>query len=299
MNELKPKKSTTILFWVLAIIITLSSAIYQRKTGPTYPITGEVNIGNEIISYSLLRSHNTGKDAELVFESVNNEGEILDVSQEFKGKLTYKRYLSHDDWKSTEMVSKKDDNDGKLKIFAYIPHQPAAGKVMYKVELSNIKSRMVDSENYISLTDDPIIIRYKGAVPPYILIPHIFFMFFAMMFSTRTGIEGISRRSFNLSFLTGTTMTLLFLGGLFLGPIVQKYAFDAYWTGFPWGTDLTDNKTIIGFLFWVLAFWKVRKDKINNTNYAWKWVLLAAIILMAVYLIPHSAFGSEIDHTKT
>ncbi len=297
-SEKNIKKSTTILFWVLAVIITLSSAIYQKKTGPTYPIDGEISFNNEQISYTLLRSHNVGKDAEVILESISNNGEAKDVSSSTGAIMEYKRYKSHDEWQTVKLASKKEDKeDGKQKLFGYIPHQPAAGKVMYRIGLYDI-SKDVNHTSATYLTDVPVVIRYKGAVPMFVLIPHIFFMFFAMMFSTRTGIEGISRRSHNLNFLTSTTIILLGLGGLMLGPIVQKYAFDAYWTGWPWGTDLTDNKTIVAFLFWVFAFWKVRVDKLKNTNNAWKWVVVASVALMAVYMIPHSAFGSEIDHTQ-
>ena len=40
------------------------------------------------------------------------------------------------------------------------------------------------------------------------------------------------------------------IGGLVLGPIVQKYAFGAFWTGWPFGADLTDNKTLAMWLAW-------------------------------------------------
>jgi hypothetical protein len=73
---------------------------------------------------------------------------------------------------------------------------------------------------------------------------------------------------------------------------VQKYAFGAYWTGWPVGTDLTDNKTAVAFLLWVLAVYKLWKDREKRG-----WALVAAIVLLLIYLIPHSMMGSEIDHT--
>lgn len=42
-------------FWVLAIIITLFAARYQRTTGPTYPIEGTVAFEGMKISYNLHR----------------------------------------------------------------------------------------------------------------------------------------------------------------------------------------------------------------------------------------------------
>jgi len=80
---------------------------------------------------------------------------------------------------------------------------------------------------------------------------------------------------------------------MFLGPVVQKYAFDAYWTGWPFGHDLTDNKSLLAFIFWAVALgyqiWKREKKG---------WAVVAAVILFLVYIIPHSVLGSEIDYTK-
>ena len=79
---------------------------------------------------------------------------------------------------------------------------------------------------------------------------------------------------------------------MILGPIVQKYAFGVYWAGFPFDYDLTDNKLLIGVLGWIFAVaatW--------NTERKWPTVI-AAIILFAVYSIPHSMQGSEFDYEK-
>jgi hypothetical protein len=95
--------------------------------------------------------------------------------------------------------------------------------------------------------------------------------------------------------LSWTTVALMSVGGMMLGPIVQKQAFGAYWTGFPWGYDLTDNKTLIMWIVWVgaAAVLQWRRD--------WKRagrgvVMVAALVMMVVYLIPHSLRGSQLDY---
>ncbi len=47
----------SILLWALALVITLASAYYQRKTGPTYPLDGIITVQNTEVHYSLTRSH--------------------------------------------------------------------------------------------------------------------------------------------------------------------------------------------------------------------------------------------------
>lgn len=78
-----------------------------------------------------------------------------------------------------------------------------------------------------------------------------------------------------------------------MGPITQKFAFGEYWTGVPFGFDLTDNKTLIAFIAWIVALWSIYKSK--NPG---RWILAAAVITLLVFLIPHSVLGSEIDYRK-
>jgi len=264
------KRLQTISLWVISFILMAGLGLYQRLTGPTHPVRGSVSLAGSKYTYSLLRSHDTGKDAVLEME----------IPSGTKAIYRFKRFKSNDNWSTQDLVAVNDT------LKAYIPAQPAAGKVEYQLAI-------FDGEKYIPLSEEPVVIRFKGAVPKYILIPHIFFMFFAMVFSIRTGFEALLKRR-NTASLTLATMLLFLVGGLILGPIVQKYAFDAYWTGWPWGHDLTDNKTIVAFIFWLIAWLVLRRKPENRT-----WPILATFIMLAVYLIPHSVLGSEIDHTKT
>ncbi len=260
-------KST--LLWVFTVLFTIGIAVYQRTTGPTYPVKDSIEIGNHEIDYKLLRSHGGKTDAPVIVE-------VPDDS--FSGYIEYVRYKSADEPKKIAMTFE----DGEL--VTYLPNQPPAGKLAYDVYVRK------DGQT-VQLNEEKIVIRFKGAVPDFILIPHILFMFIAMLFSTRTGIEALIRGK-RLYAYTLTTLVTLFIGGLILGPIVQEYAFGDFWTGWPLGQDLTDNKTLVAFIFWLIAFFKVRKNKKHRT-----WVVIAAVVLLAVYLIPHSMFGSELDYT--
>ncbi|MDZ7774483.1 MAG: hypothetical protein U5L09_02140 [Bacteroidales bacterium] len=111
------------------------------------------------------------------------------------------------------------------------------------------------ADDSVKLSQEPVIIRFKGAVPDYILIPHILLMFAAMLFSTRAGLEVVLKRKRTLLYATVTVITL-FLGGLILGPVVQNYAFGDYWTGWPFGHDMTDNKTLVSLSCGPLPFTK-------------------------------------------
>ena len=114
-----------------------------------------------------------------------------------------------------------------------------------------------------------------------------------VLFSTRAGLECLLPQP-QLKNYIYWTIALLSIGGLILGPIVQNYSFGQYWTGWPFGKDLTDNKTALIVLMWVVAAIALRRFK--NPK---RWTIAAAVITMVVYLIPHSVLGSELDYSKT
>lgn len=263
------KRST--LFWILAFLITFIAAYYQRVTGPTYPLSGTISVSGTSINYKFERSH--GGETNALVQLQTNDESIM-------GTVEWKRYKTSDDWTSTPMIFQA----GVLS--AELPHQPAAGKLQYCVKL------LKDGRATLLPANEPVVIRFKGDVPLFILIPHVIAMFSAMLLSTRTGLEFFSNAP-SFKQMTYWTLGVLFVGGLLLGPAVQLYAFNAWWTGWPFGTDLTDNKTAMAFLGWVAATVALSKSK----NPKW-WILGAAIILLVVYLIPHSMFGSELDYAS-
>ena len=262
------KKYRSLLFWVLALIITASSAYYQRRTGPTKPVVDTSLVAGAEVSYRLIRSFHRPADA-----PVRIQVEDRDV----KGYYRFKRYPSHDQWQEMQL-ERQDDM-----LVAYIPQQPAAGKVMYQIYLQKDREK-------ISLTEEPIVIRFRNDVPAWAMIPHIILMFLAMLWSIRSGIAAAFKEKTRT--LTLTTFLLLIGGGLIFGPIVQKFAFGDYWTGWPFGTDLTDNKTAVAVIFWLAALVRTWQKPCHRTM-----VLVASVVLFLVYMIPHSLLGSEIDWT--
>ncbi len=259
-----------IVLWIIAIVLTMASVVYQRLTGPTHPERGSVTIDGQSIDFKLIRTHDTTTDAEIKIKAPDTN---------ITGQIKYRRFKSHDDWTVADL-----SREGEYLSF-FIPKQPMAGKVSYQITLTG-----KDQVAHV-LTGEPVVMRFKGPVPPYILWPHVFFMLTWMFMSTRTGLQALVKGSSLYRYTLATTV-LLAGGGLVFGPMVQKFAFDAFWTGWPFGHDLTDNKTIVAFFFWAMALWKSRKNSGRG------WIITAAIATFVVYLIPHSVLGSEIDYTK-
>jgi len=275
----------TFYFWFLAFIITISAAIYQRATGPTYPQKTTIPVNGTAYKQKLVRSLGLDEDPVVKLR-------ISDSTA--RAKIYFRRYLSKDEFQSADFQFRstpiksfvmnkifhvtKDEG-----FFVNVPPQPAAGKIEYYVEITDQSG----VKNY--LKESPVVIRFKGGVPGYILIPHILFMFIAMLFSNLSGLLATFKVP---SFRKYTVWTFgcLLVGGMILGPLVQLYAFGDLWTGIPFGWDLTDNKTLIAFVFWILAL--VMNRKKERPMYT----ILAAVILLLIYSIPHSMFGSQLDY---
>ena len=242
---------------------------YQKITGPTYPQKGNKEIYGQLIDYSLPRS-NDGNYSVTV--------KIYDKSCKLEGFANFRRYKSYDEWSKIPLTRNNDE------LSFEIPHQPAAGKVMYHIYLKE------KDKKYIPLTENPIILRFRDPVPMWIIAFHLIFIFSSITFAIRTGFEAYFKGP-NLKIMTILTILFLILGGFVFGPLMQKYAFGEFWTGFPFGKDLTDNKTLIGFIFWLLALWATYKKPHTRI-----WHIIAAVVLIGVYLIPHSLLGSELDY---
>ncbi len=263
--------ATGAALWLLAFVITIFSAVYQRTTGPTYPIDGTVDFDGVPVEYELLRSHGGPGDHPV---------EITAPDTLIAGVVVFKRYKTNDEWTRIPMRRQGE------KLVAALPHQPPAGKLEYHVELRKGDKLLVipDDENAVT--------RFKGAVPAWVLIPHILFMFLSMLFAARVGLQAL-RKEAPLMPLMSATIIFLFIGGFILGPLVQKYAFGAYWTGFPFGMDLTDNKTLIAMIAWILAWFVVKRNPRMRLA-----VIGAFVVMFIIFMIPHSMHGSELDYSK-
>jgi len=260
------------IYWILAFAITVGAAFYQRTTGPTYPKRAEVTVNNTAYDLKLTRSIGLDRDSEVRLA-------ITDTTA--SAKLYFRRYPTNEEYQVSEFKYKETRMFKGLA--AVVPQQPEAGKLQYYFEITDSKG----TNTYMK--EQPIVVRFKGGVPAFIMIPHILMMFIAMLFSTLAGLLALGKNPLFRKY-TLWTLILFSAGGLVLGPVVQYYAFGDLWTGIPFGWDLTDNKTLIAFVFWLLAY--VMNRKKERPVYT----AIAALVLLLVYSIPHSMFGSELNY---
>src|SRR5512139_1368502 len=109
------------ILWVLAIVVTVASAIYQRMTGPTYPLKGHVVLGGNDINYRLARSQETVS------------GQVVRIytpDTAITGEMQWRRFPSSEPYANVPLARKGDALEGTL------PRQPPGGKLEYQLRLS-------------------------------------------------------------------------------------------------------------------------------------------------------------------
>jgi len=267
------KTAVSAALWLIAFVVTVVLAVFQRTTGPSYPLRGTIAVPGAVIEHRLPRSHGGPGGLEVGLEVPPSVSDA---------RLEWRRFPTDDSWSSIPMRR----SDGS-RVVAEVPHQPPAGKVEYRLVLSTAAGDVTVP------TGDAVVARFRDSVPAWVLIPHILAMFASMLVATRVLLEAFRpsvpapRRSILVA------MVLLVIGGLFLGPTVQKFAFGEYWTGWPFGHDLTDNKTLLAVLAWLPATLLALAGK--RTRIA---VVVGWVVMMGVFLIPHSLRGSERDWSE-
>ena len=276
------------MYWLLAVVVTLALSIYQRMTGPTYPKKVTVELNGESYKLKLPRS-GVQKD-----EIVKLKG----IPPTTSAQLHYRQYQTPESSNTPaalpqQSLSVSSGTAAALPQHGYttinftckdsilqaaLPVQPVAGKLQYYITVGGKDDP----------ADEPTVIRFRNDVPAMILVPHILLMFAAMLFAVYTLMLVVTRKEYGR--WLKITVATLFVGGFVFGPLVQHAAFGPWWTGFPYGTDLTDNKTLLSFLVFVAAL-ATLKWKYN------RWVVAAAVLFMIlIFSIPHSAYGSEYDY---
>lgn len=197
------------------------------------------------------------------------------------GEVRWRRFPTDEPWRTIDMARVGNA------LVVEIPHQPPAGKVEYALILDTAEGpvRAPGAE--------AVVARFRGDVPAPILIAHIVAMFGSMLVSTRTLFEVARPGAPRARPLILTTMVLLVVGGLILGPAVQLYAFGALWTGWPLGSDLTDTKTLAAVIAWLPATLAAARGARTRLAVGLGWA-----VMMAIFLIPHSLHGSQIDWSE-
>jgi hypothetical protein len=219
---------------------------------------------------------------------------VLSMGQKLLLNFTYGGNDS--DWSAAEMSAKEAGSDT---LAADINGQPKGENLFYYFEAQDSLGAVAAS---LGAEQNPLRLRFEGSVPAHIIVPHIFFMFAGAFFAflslfgavqllkNKGGVDAVAKK-------VAWTTLFVFIGGFPLGILVTRRALGGLgWGGFPLGNDMTDTKTLVIFLFWLIllilgkgsVFQKnAEKNLVKPATYG-KLALVGFILLLGLYLIPHS-----------
>ncbi|UCH88597.1 MAG: hypothetical protein JSV49_10135 [Thermoplasmata archaeon] len=215
---------------------------------------------------------------------------------------------------------------------AIIPGQSPLSEISYYISATDKNDQMTLLPKYapntiISFT----VLSSRGEAYPLLLITHVIFIVGAIIFVIASGYYGVrylrTGKGINKCIqMSGITTGMVFIGGFPLGFALAYQVFGTPWTGVPFGWDITDNKTLVIFLFFAISLFLVRgtimnmfrsgkgkrcpfrwllkfmgrfktqkpkpmKDSISHHRFA-KLAVIGSIITVVLYLVPHSIMVS-------
>lgn len=189
-----------------------------------------------------------------------------------------------------------DEGDGMWR--AALPEFEKGTKIYYALELLQGGGTVarIPEENVSFL-----FIKYKGKVSAVVLTLHILFMFASFYFMVQSlwsAIGILAGRAWKAEAVRHARWVLIssFIGGWPLGFILNYQAFGVVWEGFPFGYDVTDNKTQIMFVFWLVSLLLVRgsflgrgeeRDTLGARGFA-SALILSFIVSLLLFIVPHS-----------
>ncbi|MBI2878041.1 MAG: hypothetical protein HYY20_14285 [Candidatus Tectomicrobia bacterium] len=181
-----------------------------------------------------------------------------------------------------------------------IPSQPRGTKLFYFLEA---RDRVGNRVTLPAQADAGQLyrIKFKGHASLPLLLGHIGAMFSGALLCLLGAIFSVSYlrkggRFERISRSVAWGTLLIFIGGFPMGMAMGYAVFGQPWTGLPIGGDVTDTKTLIVFIYWLVAVLLLKgtifqgspgKDWVSRKTFA-RLTIVGTVLTALIYLIPHS-----------
>lgn len=284
-----------ILRYILAFVITIGMLYIARTNSRGHPEFYSHTENGYIFDYTAASKSMENDSFRL---SIKITGPFDEKVKPVLRSLKKEQDLSTDPKKYGTIVLKPDDSLENV-YFTILNTGDKGGRQLYYFEIrNNVGGRLA---YFTDPLGDPFVLKFIGHVPAFVLYSHIFFMFATVFLISLGAIKGIELiqnkigiRSLVVTYTYAALVT--FLGAYPFGFMMNHYAFGTIWEGVPFGTDATDNKTQLLFvylLFMVLAgLGSLTHGKFGKDVFSSKTLgvlgLLGFFLMLGIYLIPHS-----------
>jgi hypothetical protein len=280
IEESRMKKSR---IWI-AVFLTVLVVVCARRFGPNKPYEVEVQSKEGVVlSHRAERSHDGEGPAVIPLKVLLNGQAADQLAVTLEGRIK-----GETEWQTLAPARTEDKGEGFDKAYIFeVPHQPVTTRYFYR-----FKGTVGDSPFVLARDNgDPMMVKFKDPVPGWVLYPHVAAMFggfFLLIWSALIALSlALSGKPTNAAApMAWWSWIVLFVGGVPIGFAMNYYAFHVMWEAWPFGGDVTDNKTQVALAFWGIAALALSKGKGKKAGL---FAAFAALITLAIYLIPHSA----------
>ena len=247
-----------ISFLTIAAGLTVVATFVQQFTSSDRPYNTSININKNDYDFKLPIVHEGNEECLL-------ELNIPDTS--IRGKIFFRRLNFNEDWKVNRLIRYDEKLLGVLS-----PQQPNL-KLQYYIELES-------GANVYSIAKlNPVIVRFQGAVPKYILFPHVALMFVALIFSCFAGILSLFNAESYKKY-SNVTFYLFAIGIIIFGFLVHIISYRHLILNPLGHNDLTFYKNLVIFLLWLGVY---QLNKKFNIRYL---VFLVSLLTLVLYCLP-------------
>lgn len=262
---------------IIAVVLTLIVIVSARRFGPNRPYEVKASSSSFTLSHEAPRGHSGEGPAELGLNVDFAGGKAADITVELLGRIKGEK-----EWETVEPTREESGT-----YLFEIPAKPWGTRYFYKFQ-----GRLADDPPVTLCQEggEPMMVKFKGEVPAWILILHILAMFggfFLLIWSAlhalRLAAGGDDEGK--AAPLAWWAWAVMFIGGVPLGFAMNWYAFGVVWEAFPFGRDVTDNKTQIALIIWGIAGLALTLKRSRKSGV---FAAVAALLVLALFLIPHS-----------
>ncbi|MCX5754326.1 MAG: hypothetical protein NTW97_11935 [Candidatus Krumholzibacteria bacterium] len=181
---------------------------------------------------------------------------------------------------------------------ACFPELEKGTKIKYWITVATAEGRKV------RMPGDPEkfgVLSYKGKASNLVVGAHVLFMFGAFFFMVMSFLAAIGilrgrEDKKNAVRAARGVLASSFIGGWPLGLLLNYQTFGKLWEGFPFGYDVTDNKTQVIFILWLVSLllaWGSftgkgeEKDRLGRRAFALS-IVACFVVSLILFILPHS-----------
>ncbi len=248
----------SLILWIGAFVIAFLFAFWNRFSSPEYPITGSFGINMKSVTYKFDKVYRGNDDYKIIIKTENDS---------LNGLILWREKGSSEGWNVSEMKF-----SGKM-LLGKIPHHAPSTIIEYRVKV------WLNKNVYYLPQTGNVVLKYFNKVPSSIMGFYYFFLYLALIFSVRTGLDYFNENQ-KIKKLSLFTIMLWISNVMVFNPVKHSYELSTrIGTTILPITELFDFRHLLLLIIWILGI--ILFFNLNNYK---KWALFISGATLIAFL---------------